>query len=447
LWKRQTHRQHEKTTAIQGHCNRHRNVTTDSVQHATHFCRLGHERLNALDYSGATLHYQAALSLCPDHVEASAGLAACLDRTGHQQEAYEYLRPLFDTGVRDPALLAGFARLAPNHNRMPEAIAALQQALASEHLDNGTRADLLYALGRLLDQSRDYDTAFAAFEMAGRLKPHRFDCSNQRRVTDALIASFSVELFRRHPHPGSQSNAPIFILGMPRSGTTLVEQILSSHPLVQGGGEQETLPALASRLYSMLGTREPFPQCMAMADPATLTQVAGTYLAHNSTQMTGQHTRFTDKLPGNFLLVGFIALLFPNAPIIHVRRNPLDTCLSCFFENFLRGHAFSYNLADVGCYYQEYERLMQHWSEVLPGRLYGVGYEYLVQNPEAASRELLRHCALEWDARCLAFHENRRTVATASYDQVRRPIYTSSMGRWRHYDRHLEPLRTALAGG
>lgn len=411
---------------------------------ARHNFELGQERLKALDYLVAMQHFRAALEIEPGLVVASAGLATCLSRIGKDQEAYDLLQPLFDADVRDAALLTDFARLAPRHGRSTDAISRLREELADGTHEGGTRAALLYSLGRLLDLDADYDNAFAAFDAAGKIKPHQFDCMRQRTVFDACIAAFNNGLIARQLSSSNLSDRPVFIVGMPRSGTTLVEQILASHPLVHGGGELDYLPALASQLYRLLGTHEPFPQCIGKADSLTLSRIADTYLMHTANLAPASSIRITDKLPGNFVLVGFIALLFPNARIVHVRRDPLDTCISCFAENFLSGHHFSYDLADLGCYYREYSRLMQHWRSVLPGRMFELEYERLVQEPETMTRALLQHCGLEWDARCLAFHENSRTVATASYEQVRRPLYTSSIGRWRNYERHLEPLHAAL---
>jgi hypothetical protein len=408
-----------------------------------HF-ELGQERLKALDYFKAIEHFRSALVEDPGLIVASAGLATCLSRIGKDQEAYDLLQPLFDAGARDAALLTDFARLAPSRGRSKEVIMKLREVLADGTQEGDTRAALLYSLGRLLDLEGDYDDAFAAFEAAGRIKPHQFDCAGQQMGIDACMTAFDSELFARPFEPPSLSETPIFIVGMPRSGTTLVEQILASHPQVHGGGELDYLPALASQLYRLLGTPDPFPQCIKKVDGITLKRIADTYLLHTANLAPAVSTRITDKLPANFILVGFIALLFPNARIIHVRRNPLDNCISCFVENFLSGNHFSYDLTDLGCYYREYSRLMQHWRSVLPGRMFEIEYERLVQEPEATTRALVQHCGLDWDERCLSSHDNTRIVATASYQQVRSPVYTRSVGRWRNYDRHLGPLYAAL---
>ncbi len=407
--------------------------------------RLGVELLDGGHYERALGHFKAALAQDPGMIAATAGVASCLERLGRVQEGLEVLNPLLAEGRRDTPVLAVFSALALRCQRADEAIGMLRDALEQPHLDKTGRINLNYALGRLLDHCGDYDAAFSAFAEANRLKRNQpMNPALLRQGTDNFIRVFDREFFRQAPRAQCPTARPIFIVGMPRSGSSLVEQILACHPGVSGGGELELLPALASQLYKLVGSKEPFPMCVPQADTGSLTQLANTYLMHTDPLVQPGSLHVTDKLPGNFLLIGLIELLFPNASIIHVRRHPLDNCLSCHFENFTRDIPYTHELAELGQYWFEYHRLMQHWRTMLPGRMFELDYENLVRDQEAVTRALLAHCGLEWDARCLEFHRNARSVGTASYDQVRRPMYSSSIGRWRHYERHLGPLRLGL---
>ncbi len=231
---------------------------------------------------------------------------------------------------------------------------------------------------------------------------------------------------------------------MMRSGTTLAEQILASHPQIHGAGELDTLGRLAGSLPRRLATQIPYPECVAHLDAATARAVAADYLEVLK-QHGGAAERVVDKMPLNFLGLGLIATLLPRARIVHCRRDPMDTCLSCFFRDFTTSFTFKYDLRDLGLYYREYERLMAHWRRVLPLPIFELQYEELTAAPEAVSRRLVAFCGLDWDERCLRFHETERPVRTASTAQVRQPMYQSAVGRWRRYEKHLGPLMAALA--
>jgi hypothetical protein len=230
---------------------------------------------------------------------------------------------------------------------------------------------------------------------------------------------------------------------MPRSGTSLAEQILASHPDVFGAGELPIVNRMVDQLPTVLNTSTPYPECLKDLDNHTLGQLASEYL-EESQQKTNTEEFITDKMPSNFMHLGFISLMFPNARIIHCTRDPLDTCLSCYFQNFTGEHPYAYSLGSLGKFYRMYEKLMGHWSKVIPNQILNLSYENIVENPEQEIRRLVDFCGLEWSDKCLDFHQTKRTVATASHSQVRQKIYSSSVGKWRSYEKHLDELFSAL---
>ena len=245
--------------------------------------------------------------------------------------------------------------------------------------------------------------------------------------------TFDAELLRRFAGAGDPSHVPIFILGMPRSGSTLVEQILASHPAVHGAGELRNLWMRANSILDGGGRVIPFPACVHRFDATVLRRLGHDYLADLPPLPAGK-TRVTDKAPSNFWFVGLIRLILPNAKIIHTVRDPRDTCLSCFSTLFTSSQQFSYDLGELGRYYRHYRDLMAHWQTVLPaGSMLDVAYEDVVDDLEQQARRLLDHCGLPWDDRCLSFHRTERPVATASNVQVRRPLHGRSVARWRRY--------------
>jgi hypothetical protein len=293
--------------------------------------------------------------------------------------------------------------------------------------------------------AKRYDDAFRHLADANRLCDAESGASSQAHIDhiDRLISVFTADLLRRQTLTDQQSEVPIFIVGMPRSGTSLVEQIIASHPQVFGAGEVGYMQAISRNLNSQAVPPARYPDCLPFLSAEQLRNASAWYLAR-LTERAGDAVRITDKLPSSYLRLGLIALLFPRARIIHCHRDPLDTCLSCFFQNFGRNQPLCADLRKLGTVYRQYERLMAHWRRVLHIPTLEVRYEDLVKNQEPESRRLIDFCGLPWDDRCLAFHRTQRAVNTASFWQVRQPIYISSIGRWRHYERHLTPLKEAL---
>jgi hypothetical protein len=231
---------------------------------------------------------------------------------------------------------------------------------------------------------------------------------------------------------------------MPRSGTTLVEQILASHPAVFGAGELKEIGLAIQKLQQLTSSDTQFPDYLAHANIEMMNQTADEYLNFLSSISDGKYNIITNKMPQNFWYLGLIHKLFPLSKIIHCKRNPLDTCISCYFADFADGNKFSFDLENLGTYYTQYQKIMKHWRDTIGVPMLEIQYEDLVKNPEALSRELVGYCGLEWDDKCLSPHKTKRDVLTASTLQVRQRIYTSSIDRWKHYDRHIGPLREML---
>jgi tetratricopeptide (TPR) repeat protein len=309
------------------------------------------------------------------------------------------------------------------------------------------RVLLRFALGDVHERLTNYDEAFRHYCQANEAQ-HRlniedrtaFDITAHRKLVDDLISGFTPEFFRRVAGFGSLSETPVFIVGMPRSGTTLVDRIISAHPQAASAGELVDMEKIVVDLPRLMDHRRTL-DLLSQVDQGTVEMQADRYLRRLQ-QISPEALRITDKMPQNYFYAGFIATLFPRARVVHCRRDPLDTCVSCFTHNFAD---FSTSLEGLGLYYREYERLMAHWRTVLPLPIYDLQYETLVAQPAAAIRELIGFCGLPWDDRCLAFHESRVPVHTVSRMQVRRPLYTSSLARWRQYEYHLEPLKRALS--
>jgi tetratricopeptide (TPR) repeat protein len=384
-----------------------------------------------------------ALRLNPRFTQAAVSRAGIMEKKGQMREAYEIAQPLAeapDAEVDAVVLCAGLERQL---GQPAEAVDRLQTMLRRKELTNKWRIVAHTQLGQLHDSLGQYEQAFSHFRNANQLKPGNFDIKRHARMIDQIIIACGHQALASLPRARDRGSLPVFIVGMPRSGTSLVEQILASHPQVFGAGELTDIDRLAETLPSRLGTRSPFPQCLNELTQHVVDQLADEYLSIlRALSSTARYV--TDKMPHNYFHVGFIRLLFPTAPIVHCRRDWRDTCLSCYFSNFLASQTFANDLTCLRDYYQQYEKLMRHWDRTLEVPMFEVCYEDLVHHPEPICRELISDLGLEWDEQCLRFHQSDRFMNTASYQQVRRPIYTKSVGRWRNYEKFLGPLLQAL---
>ncbi|MBA3811536.1 MAG: sulfotransferase [Caulobacteraceae bacterium] len=395
------------------------------------------------DWEAAAGAYRAALDLNPGHAGARFTLAVELAILGRTAEAACLYRALAQAPATRPAALARLALLDPGSVTAAEA-GDIERSAAAAETETPTRIALWFALGEVRERAGPFDDAFSAFQEGNRLKratlidPDPRTAAREHAASIAFLkATFTREFIAAHEGPSGSAAAPIFVVGMPRSGSTLIEQILASHSQVSGLGE-------TSALHQAIGGAWPY-RAGAPAGGRTLARLAQTYLA--SARAAGwRRGRFVDKMLDNYLHVGMIHLLFPRAVILHSVRDPVDTCLSCFRQLFIgRGNECAYDLGDIGAEYVRYRDMMDHWREVLPGRVIDVDHESLVTAPtRSISRLVTEACGLAMEDACLRHHESARPVRSASAAQVRRPISATAVGRWRHYERHLGPLLEAL---
>jgi tetratricopeptide (TPR) repeat protein len=330
----------------------------------------------------------------------------------------------------------------------PAEEAAIGAQLARSDLSADNRLHLHYALGKALEDRGDFAASFEHYALGAELRRDAvpYDVTETTDQTERSTALFTGAFFAARAGGGSNSTAPIFIVGLPRSGSTLIEQILASHSAVEGTMELPDIVAMARTVGGRGGERESraYPGVLADLSPERRAELGEEYIAQTRIQRRLGRPFFIDKMPNNFRHIGFIQLILPNARIIDARRHPMGACFSAFKQHFARGHRFSYDLADLGRYYRDYLALMDHFDAVLPGRVHRVIYEDMVENTEGEVRRLLDYCGLAFESACLNFHETDRAVRTASSEQVRQPIFREGLDHWRNYEPWLGPLKEAL---
>jgi tetratricopeptide (TPR) repeat protein len=381
--------------------------------------------------------YESVLRRSPNLPKVWMSYGHMLKTVGRQADGIAAYRKAIDLS---PTLGEGWWSLANLKTmKFDDAdIGAMKAALESGGLNDEDRLHLEFALGKAMHDSDQPDEAFAHYARGNalRLKLHPYRGDEVARLVDESIAGFIAEAFAERPG-GCESADPIFIVGMPRAGSTLVEQILSSHSLVEGTSELPDLPAVARQDGR-------YPASALQLSETQRRERGQDYLKRASVQRRTMRPYFIDKLPNNWMYVPFIHLVLPNAKIIDARRHPMACCFSNFRQHFARGQNFAYDLDDVGRYYSDYVRLMAHVDSVLPGCVHRVIYERVVDDTEGEVRALLEHCGLEFEPSCLEFHKTERAVRTASSEQVRQPIYRDATEEWRAYECDLGPLKASL---
>jgi len=327
-------------------------------------------------------------------------------------------------------------------------IAAMRAQLRRADIPDADRLQFEFALGKALEDAGEYAGSFEHYARGNALRRAAvvYDIGSTTRLVQRTEALYTPQFLRSRAGSGSPSPDPIFILGMPRAGSTLVEQILASHSQVEGTRELPDVPGFALELGVLEAHGKPatYPKAVEQLTHAQLLALGERYLAQTRPHRIQGKPHFIDKMPSNFLHVGLIHLILPNARIIDARRSPLGCCFANFKQHFQSGVWFSYSLEDLGRYYRDYVRVMAHFDAVLPGRVHRVYYEDLVADFESEVRRLLKHCGLSFEERCLRFHETKRSIQTASSEQVRRPLYGDGVEQWRHYEPWLGPLKEAL---
>jgi tetratricopeptide (TPR) repeat protein len=412
---------------------------------------MGRVAFERSDLKGALTHFRRALALKPDLADAYNNMGNALKELGQLPQAHDaYLEAI----KLDPDITGVYVNLADSMTFKPgdPHLATMERLAAkAEGLSNTDRMQLDFALGKAYADLKDHRRSFK----------HMLDGNARKRATisydekptfalfDRIEAVFTPELIKSKSGAGDPSPLPIFVIGMPRSGTTLVEQIIASHPKVHGAGELQTFNDVVLTVRGPDGNTIPYPEFVSALQAPALKQLGARYLglvrelAAKAGHANAQHV--TDKMPSNYYFAGLIHLALPNAKIVHTMRDPVDTCISCFSKLFSAEQNHTYDLAELGRYYKRYERLMAHWRRVLPaGRILDVKYEGVVADLEGQARRIIAHCGLPWDERCLSFHKTERPVRTASASQVRQPIYSTAVGRWRVYEEHIGPLLKSL---
>jgi len=385
----------------------------------------------------AIKHYHRASHLQPNFPQAYNNLGVILQECGLPDEAAKQFRTALKYDPKRAETYFNLSRTTRYHQENDDVVRILG-LLKQPQLHPDERAKLHFALGKIYDDLKQYDNAFAHYQQANQYSAASFDPAQFSHFIDELCSTFTRDFFQQHRYFGNADQRPTFIVGMPRSGTTLVEQILSSHSLVYGAGELDYMNTVASAIPRLTGSNK-LAEAYQQFDRDLSFQIARDYL-HNIQQLAPEAAIFIDKAPLNFLHLGFIALIFPNAHIIHVQRHPIDTCLSCYFQNFNQQHAYASSLDSLAQFYQQYQRLMQHWQQHLPLSMHHVNYEDLISHTENQTRTLIDFLQLDWENNCLDYHRQARRVSTASSWQARQPIYKHSMARWKHYEKYLQPL-------
>lgn len=386
--------------------------------------------LKVIDIEPSNPHLHYELALLYRHFGELDKAASCFETTlslapDAATVYYNYAR-IKRFGIDDPVI-----------GKMQQCLAELPaQGETDSQLKDKT--ELLFALGKVAEDCQQYDQAFSYWRTANTLKRRSFeyDIGDDRKRVAAIKKVFNKNLIDKLQLDATSGPTPIFILGMPRAGSTLCEQILSSHAEIHGLGELTLLPELLGELADSLKT--PFPHVMTRVDKRRLQELKDKYMAH----VIGKIDRrfFTDKLPSNFRLVGLIRILFPQSLVIHAHRNPIDTGFSCYKHLFSGAQKFAYDLKEIKQYIQLYQELMAYWHGLLPGTIHDLGYEDLVTDPESTVKAMLSFCGLPWQQDCLDFYQARRAVRSSSAAQVRRPIHTAAVGFWRHYEEQLQEL-------
>ncbi|HEX2138242.1 MAG TPA: sulfotransferase [Woeseiaceae bacterium] len=409
-----------------------------------HFQLAGTLAPAALTYR-AIESYRKALELSPRFPGARLGLGHVLKTVGRQEEAIEAYRECIRLRPDNGESYWSLANLK-TYRLSDEDIAEMAKRLEQDDLTHQSRVNFLFAMAKAQEDRGHFQRAWQYYVEgnAAQRMQEKYDPVGTEVVNDAIVEVFDRELLARNTGLGNPDPSPIFVIGLPRSGSTLIEQILASHSAVEGTSELPYVGRVATSLNRNRADGVNYPEAVRELSAEHFQALGQDYLDLAAMHRTERAPRFIDKMPNNFPAVGFLHLILPNAKIIDARRHPLDSCVGCFRQLFAKGQTFTYDLSDIGEYFLEYQRMMDHWDEVLPGRVLTVQYEELVNDVEVQVRRLLDYCELPFEESCLKFYETERPVRTASSEQVRQPIHNRSVGFWRNYEDKLEELKAVL---
>lgn len=400
---------------------------------------------NLGDYAESIQAYRRVLAEYPGQPKIWMSLGHSLRTAGQSAESIDAYRRAI---ALDPKLGEAWWSLAnlKTFGFSADDLQALRAALQRDDLDVDSRLHFEFALGKALEDGAGYEASFGHYASGNalRMQQHPYEAQSTTAYVDRSIEVCTPEFFGSRTGAGAQARDPIFIVGLPRAGSTLLEQILASHSQVEGIMELPQLPQIARDIARGDGAPEDFAAKVARLSPDQLREFGERYLRDTARMRRTQAPFFIDKMPNNCFYVGLIHLILPNARIIDARRHPMACGFSCFKQHFARGQNFTYGLRELGRYYLDYVRFMAHIDKVLPGKVLRVHYEDMVADTETQVRRLLAHCGLVFEQACLKFHENERAVRTASSEQVRRPIFREGLDHWRHYEPWLDPLKEAL---
>ena len=407
----------------------------------THFLLAGAYAPAALNQE-AVKEYQRTLELSPRHPGALLGLGNALKTIGRLDEAVNAYHDCISVKPNNGETYWSLANLK-TYRFSDEQLQEMEN-----RIEDGTgttdksEVNFLFALGKAYDDRHDYDRAWHYYERGNDKQRMlvQYDPVHTETINDAIIDVFDRALFEEKSGSGHPDPAPIFILGLPRSGSTLIEQVLASHSQVEGTSELPYLGRVATSLNRNRPDGINYPEAVRELAPENLAALGEDYIRYAQLHRTEGKPFFVDKMPNNFPTIGFLHLILPDAKIIDARRHPLDACVGNFRQHYARGQTFAYDLTDIGEYYLQYQRMMDHWHEVLPGRILTVQYEEVVTDFDNQVRRILEYCRLPWEEDCIRFYETERPVRTASSEQVRQPIYTGALNFWRNYETHLDEL-------
>ena len=407
----------------------------------THFLLAGAYAPAALNHE-AVEEYRKTLELSPRHPGALLGLGNSLKTVGHLDEAIRAYHDCIEVKPNNGETYWSLANLK-TYRFTDEQLAEMEKRVEDGNTTGDkSEVNFLFALGKAYDDRRDYERAWHYYERGNNKQRMlvQYDPVHTETINDGIIEVFDKALLEEKSGSGHPDPAPIFILGLPRSGSTLIEQVLASHSQVEGTSELPYLGRVATSLNRNRRDGVNYPEAARELEAENFAALGEDYVRYAQLHRTEGKPFFIDKMPNNFPTIGFLHLVLPDAKIIDARRHPLDACVGNYRQHYARGQTFAYDLTDIGEYYLQYQRMMDHWHEVLPGRILTVQYEEVVTDFDNQVRRILEYCNLPWEEDCARFYETERPVRTASSEQVRQPIYTGALNFWRNYEAHLGEL-------